>query len=119
MFADLMNSIPSIKNSILYIFETYFGIKLDLTNFTLDQDNNLFVQLTNIKLEPNIINNNYLKNINIKITKGSINNLELRVGINTLEINLSKVSLTLMPVIAINKEKEEKKEEEKKKGGNK
>ena len=113
MFADLMNSIPSIKNSILYIFETYFGIKLDLTNFTLDQDNNLFVQLTNIKLEPNIINNNYLKNINIKITKGSINNLELKVGINTLEINLSKVSLTLMPVITINKEKEEKKEEKK------
>ena len=111
MFADLMNSIPSIKNSILYIFETYFGIKLDLTNFTLDQDNNLFVQLTNIKLEPNIINNNYIKNINIKITKGSIDNFELKVGINTLEINLSKVSLTLMPVISISKK--EKKEEKK------
>ena len=111
MFADLMNSIPSIKNSILYIFETYFGIKLDLTNFTLDQDNNLFVQLTNIKLEPNIINNNYIKNINIKITKGSIDNLELKVGINTLEINLSKVSLTLMPVISISKK--ENKEEQK------
>ena len=118
MFADLMNSIPSIKNSILYIFETYFGIKLNLTNFALDQDNNLFVQLTNIKLEPNIINNNFLKNINIKITKGFIDSLELKVGINTLEINLSKLSLTLMPVISVNTEKkveekiiEEKKEE--------
>ena len=106
MFADLMNSIPSIKNSILYIFDTYFGIKLDLTNFELDQDNNLFIKLTDIKLEPNQINNNYLKGINIKITKGFIEQLELRVGINTLEINLSKLSLTLMPVISINEKKE-------------
>ena len=37
-----MNSIPSIKNSILYIFETYFLIKFDLTKFTIEQDNNLF-----------------------------------------------------------------------------
>ena len=113
MFADLMNSLPSIKSSILYLFEAYLGIKLDLTNFSLDKDNNLFIQLTNIKFEPNIINNNYLKNINIKITKGDIEKLELKVGINTLEINLSKLSLTLMPVISINKEKEKEKEEEK------
>ena len=113
MFADLMNSIPSIKNSILYLFENYLGIKLDLTNFSLDQDNNLFVQLTNIKLEPNIINNIFLKKINIKITKGSIEKLELKVGVNTLEVNLSKLSLTVMPVISINKEKKEEKEEEK------
>ena len=110
MFSDLMNSLPSIKSSILYIFEEYLGIKLDLTNFSFDKDNNLFIQLTNIKFEPNIINNNYLKNINIKITKGDIEKLELKVGINTLEINLSKVSLTLMPVISINNQKEEKEE---------
>ena len=110
MFSDLMNSLPSIKSSILYIFEEYLGIKLDLTNFSFDKDNNLFIQLTNIKFEPNIINNNYLKNINIKITKGDIEKLELKVGINTLEINLSKISLTLMPVISINNQKEEKEE---------
>ena len=115
MFADLMNSIPSIKSSISYIFQTYFGIKLNLANYAFDSDNNLFVQLTNIKLEPNIINNNYLKNINIKITKGFIDSLTLKVGINTLEINLTKLSLTLMPVISINNEKniEEKITEEK------
>ena len=126
MFSDLMNSLPSIKSSILYIFEEYLGIKLDLTNFSFDKDNNLFIQLTNIKFEPNIINNNYLKNINIKITKGDIEKLELKVGINTLEINLSKISLTLMPVISINNQKEEKEEKkivkpekEEKKWGNK
>ena len=116
MFADLMNSIPSIKSSILYIFDTYLGIKLNLTNFELDQDNNLYIKLNDVKLEPNQINNNYLKDINIKITKGIIEQLELRVGINTLEINLSKLSLTLMPVISINKkEKEAKIENEEKK----
>ena len=87
MFADLMNSIPSIKSSILYIFDTYLGIKLNLTNLELDQDNNLYIKLNDVKLEPNQINNNYLKDINIKITKGIIEQLELRVGINTLEIN--------------------------------
>ena len=116
MFADLMNSIPSIKSSILYIFDTYLGIKLNLTNFELDQDNNLYIKLNDVKLEPNQINNNYLKDINIKITKGIIEQLELRVGINTLEINLSKLSLTVMPVISINKkEKEAKIENEEKK----
>ena len=110
MFADLMNSIPSIKNSILYIFDTYFGIKLNLTNFELDQDNNLYIKLNDVKLEPNQINTNYLKDINIKITKGIIDQLELRVGINTLEVNLSKVSLTLMPVITINKNEEKENE---------
>ena len=114
MFSDLMNSLPSIKSSILYLFEAYLGIKLDLTNFSLDKDNNLFIQLTNIKFEPNIINNNYLKNINIKITKGDIEKLELKVGINALEINLSKLSLTLMPVISINKQKEKTKKKKKK-----
>ena len=83
MFADLMNSIPSIKSSILYIFDTYLGIKLNLTNFELDQDNNLYIKLNDVKLEPNQINNNYLKDINIKITKGIVEQLELRVGINT------------------------------------
>ena len=117
MFADLMNSIPSIKNSILYIFDTYFGIKLNLTNFELDQDNNLYIKLNDVKLEPNQINTNYLKDINIKITKGIIDQLELRVGINTLEVNLTKISLTVMPVITINKNEEknnEIKNEEKK-----
>ena len=102
MLADLMNSIPSIKNSILYICDTYFGIKLNLSNFGLDQDNNLYVKLNDVKLEPNQINNNYLKDINIKITKGIIEQLELRVGFNTLEINISKLSLMVMPVISIN-----------------
>ena len=108
MFADLMNSLPSIKSSIFYIFDTYFGIKLNLANFSLDQDNNLFIQIKDIKLEPNQINNNYLKNINIKITKGIIEQLELRVGINTLELNISKISLTIMPVISINNENRKK-----------
>ena len=49
MFADLMNSLPSIKSSIFYIFDTYFGIKLNLANFSLDQDNNLFIQIKDIK----------------------------------------------------------------------
>ena len=111
MFADLMNSLPSIKSSIFYIFDTYFGIKLNLANFSLDQDNNLFIQIKDIKLEPNQINNNYLKNINIKITKGIIEQLELRVGINTLELNISKISLTVMPVISINNENREKENE--------
>ena len=102
-----MNSIPSIKSSIFYIFETYFGIHINLSNFSLDQDNNLFIQLENINLSPNIINNNYLKNINIKITKGIIEKLELKIGINAFEIKLSKLILNLMPVISINKEKKE------------
>ena len=118
MFSDLMNSLPSIKNVILNIFDTYLGIKLNLSNFELDQDKNLYIKLNDVKLEPNQINNNYLKDINIKITKGIIEQLELRVGINTFEINLSKLSLTVMPVISINKKEkkeivEEKKEEKK------
>ena len=107
MLADVLNSVLSIKSPILYLFETYLGIKLDIANFSLDQENIFNAQLTNIKLEPNIINNKFLKDINIKITKGMIEKLELRLGIDTLEIKISKLSLSLMPVISINNEKNE------------
>ena len=108
MFANLMNCIPSVKDSVSYLFDYYLGIKLNLSNLSLDDNNNLFIQLTNINIEPNRINLNYLKDINIKLTKGLIEKLELRIGVSTFEIKISKLFVMLMPVIVLNQnEKEE------------
>ena len=41
-----------------------------------------YIKLTNINIEPNRINYNYLKNINIKLTKGLIGKIEIRIGVN-------------------------------------
>ena len=102
-----MSCIPSVKESIAYIFDNYLGIKLNLSNLCFDDNNNLFVQLTNINIEPNRINYNYLKNINIKLTKGIIGNIEIRIGVNTFEIKISKLSVMLMPVVSNNQNKED------------
>ena len=114
MFADLMKCLPSIKDSISYIFDYYLGIKLNLSNLSFDNNNNLFLQLTNISIEPNRINHNYLKNINIKLTKGLIEKIEIRIGTNTFDIKISKLSVKLMPVVIIN-QNENKEEKEIKK----
>ena len=102
-----MSCIPSVKESIAYIFDNYLGIKLNLSNLCFDDNNNLFVQLTNINIEPNRINYNYLKNINIKLTKGIIGNIEIRIGVNTFEIKISKLSVMLMPVVSNNQNEED------------
>ena len=107
MFSNLINYLPNIKESISYIFDHYLGIKLNLSNLTFDNDKNLFLQLTNIDIEPNRINLNYLKDINIKLTKGIVEKLELKIGIDTFEIKISKVSVMLMPVVLINQNKKE------------
>ena len=104
-----MNCIPSVKDSVSYLFDYYLGIKLNLSNLSLDNNNNLFIQLTNINIEPSRINLNYLKDINIKLTKGLIEKLELRIGVSTFEIKISKLSVMLMPIIVLNQN--EKKEE--------
>ena len=126
-----MSCIPSVKESIAYIFDNYLGIKLNLSNLCFDDNNNLFVQLTNINIEPNRINLNYLKDINIKLTKGLIEKLELRIGVSTFEIKISKLSVMLMPIIVLNQnekkeesvmkllEEEKEKEKEKEKENNK
>ena len=48
----------------------------------------IYIKLTNINIEPNRINYNYLKNINIKLTKGLIGKIEIRIGVNTFEIKI-------------------------------
>ena len=101
MFTNLINAIPSIRESISYLFDYYLGIKLNLSNFTID-NNTLFIQLTNINIDASRINLDYLKNINIKLTKGIIEKIEIRVGLNTLEIKISKLSVRVMPVIELN-----------------
>lgn len=108
MLANLLNCIPSVKESVSYLFDYYLGIKLNLSNLSLDNNNNLFIQLTNINIEPNRINLNYLQDINIKLTKGLIEKLELRIGVNTFEIKISKLSVMMMPVIVL--DQNEKKE---------
>ena len=102
MFANIMNAIPSIKESISYIFDYYFGIKLNLSNFSID-NSNLFIQLTNINIDASRINHKYLKNINIKLTKGIIEKIEIIIGVNIFEIKISKLSVRIMPVIELNK----------------
>ena len=110
MFSNIMNYLPSIKETISYIFDHYLGIKLNLSNFSLDNNNNLFIQLTNINIEPNRINHNYLKDINIKLTKGIVEKLEIKLGMNAFEIKISKISVMLMPVVLLNQNKKENKE---------
>ena len=110
MFSNIMNYLPSIKETISYIFDHYLGIKLNLSNFSLDNNNNLFIQLTNINIEPNRINHNYLKDINIKLTKGIVEKLEIKLGMNAFEIKISKVSVMLMPVVLLNQNKKGNKE---------
>ena len=97
-----------IKESISYAFDYFLGIQLNLSNFTVDDNNNLFIQLTNINIDPSRINHDYLKDINIKLTKGLIEKIEIRVGANTFDINISKLSVMLMPVMILNEKKEEK-----------
>ena len=104
-----MSCFPSIKELISEIFDYYIGIKLNLSNFSLDDNNNLYVKLTNINIDPSRINHEYLKDINIKLTKGLVEKIELRIGVNTFEIKISKLSVMLMPVVSINQK--EKKEE--------
>ena len=109
MLGNIMSYFPSIKESISYFFDYYIGIKLNLSNFSLDDNNNLYVKLTNINIDPSRINHEYLKDINIKLTKGLVEKIELRIGVNTFEIKISKLSVMLMPVVSINQK--EKKEE--------
>ena len=104
-----MSCFPSLKELISEIFDYYIGIKLNLSNFSLDDNNNLYVKLTNINIDPSRINHEYLKDINIKLTKGLVEKIELRIGVNTFEIKISKLSVMLMPVVSINQK--EKKEE--------
>ena len=96
-----------IKESISYFFDYYLGIQLNLSNCQID-NKNLFIQLTNINIDPSRINHDYLKDINIKLTKGLIEKIEIRAGPSTFDINISKLSVMLMPVMVINEKKEEK-----------
>ena len=102
-----------VKEYIAYALDYVLGIKLNISNFILDDNKNFFIQLTNVNIEPNRINHEYLKDINIKLTKGLIEKIELRIGLSAFEIKISKLSLMLMPVVTTNqnqKEKIEKKE---------
>ena len=78
--------LTGVKESITYVFDYLLGIKLNISNCNFDDNNNILIQLTNINIEANRINHNYLKDINIKLTKGLVEKMELRVGFNTLEI---------------------------------
>ena len=103
MFKNLLNALPSVKEAICYGFQYYLGIELNIDNLSLDQNNNINLHLTNINIEPNKINGNFLQDLNIKLTKGNIEKLEIKFGINQFEIKISKISIFLMPAIILNK----------------
>ena len=101
MFNNLLNALPLVKESICYCFQYYLGIEINIDNLSLDQNNNINLHLTNISIEPNKINGNFLRDLNIKLTKGVIEKLEIKFGVNQFEIKISKISIFLMPVILL------------------
>ena len=98
MLNDIFNFFSSAKESISYLFDRYLGIKLNLSNFTIIDEKNLYIKLNDINIDSSKINNKYLKDLNIKLTKGKIDELELKLGPNIFEIKISKISAMIMPV---------------------
>ena len=101
MFNNLLNALPLVKESICYCFQYYLGIEINIDNLSLDQNNNINLHLTNISIEPNKINGNFLRDLNIKLTKGVIEKLQIKFGVNEFELKISKISIFLMPVILL------------------
>ena len=60
--------------------------------------NSIEVNLQNIEAHPNMINELMLKKSRIKITKSTICDFQVQIGANGIDVKLSKINLTLMPI---------------------
>ena len=98
MYNCIISNIPLVRNVINHFFEKYIGINLDLTNIAISNMNSIEVNLQNIEAHPNMINELMLKKSRIKITKSTIGDFQVQIGANGIDVKLSKINLTLMPI---------------------
>ena len=98
MYNCIISNIPLVRNVINHFFEKYIGINLDLTNIAISNMNSIEVNLQNIEAHPNMINELMLKKSRIKITKSTIGDFQVQIGAKGIDVKISKINLTLMPI---------------------